>query len=151
MMDDIPGQTITARFSLRTILIVPYVALVLGLAAAIGLLSYSAGDRAVRTVSEHLLLETAERIGLAVDRHLIGSGATLEAAFPDGMAAADDIGSDLKSLRTRFWIDTSLLIDPNNYVYYGKVSGQALGLFRHSLEEGELRIKLKPEENRTRY
>lgn len=151
MMDDIPGQTITARFSLRTILIVPYVALVLGLAAAIGLLSYSAGDRAVRTVSEHLLLETAERIGLAVDRHLIGSGATLEAAFPDGMAAADDIGSDLKALRTRFWIATSLHIDPNNYVYYGNVSGQALGLFRHSLEEGELRIKLKPEENRTRY
>ncbi len=154
-MDNLSGQTntarFTARFSLRTILIVPYVALVLGLTAAIGLLSYIAGDRAVRTVSEHLLLETAERIGLAVDRHLIGSGATLEAAFPDGMAAADDIGKDLKALRTRFWIATSLHIDPNNYVYYGNTAGQGLGLFRHSLEEGELRIKLKPEENRTRY
>ena len=56
-------------FSLRTILIVPYVALVLGLASAIGWLSYRAGDSAVLTVSDHLLLETAERIGQAIDRH----------------------------------------------------------------------------------
>jgi diguanylate cyclase (GGDEF)-like protein len=138
-------------FSLRTILIVPYVALVLGLASAIGWLSYRAGDSAVLTVSDHLLLETAERIGQAIDRHLVGSGATLEAAFPNGMRAQADIDKDLVNLRSRFWIATSLHIDPNNYVYYGNTAGQAIGLYRHSLEEGELRIKTKPEENRTRY
>lgn len=151
IMNQTSEAAVSNKFSLRTILIVPYVALVLGLAAAIGLLSYSAGDRAVLTVSEHLLLETAERIGQAIDRHLIGSGATLEAAFPDGMLAPDDITKELPKLRTRFWIATSLHIDPNNYVYYGNTSGQALGLFRHSLQEAELRVKLKPEENRTRY
>lgn len=150
-MDDPSKPAHSSRFSLRTILIVPYVALVLGLAAAIGWLSYRAGDRAVLTVSEHLLLETAERIGQAIDRHLVGSGATLEAAFPDGMLAPGDIAKDLANLRTRFWIATSLHIDPNNYVYYGNTAGQALGLYRHSLELGELRIKLKPEENRIRY
>ncbi|MFZ6750138.1 diguanylate cyclase domain-containing protein [Undibacterium sp. Ren11W] len=138
-------------FSLRTILIVPYVALVLVLASAIGWLSYRAGDSAVLTVSDHLLLETAERIGQAIDRHLVGSGATLEAAFPNGMLAQADIDKDLVNLRSRFWIATSLHIDPNNYVYYGNTAGQAIGLYRHSLEEGELRIKTKPEENRTRY
>jgi diguanylate cyclase (GGDEF)-like protein len=138
-------------FSLRTILIVPYVALVLGLASAIGWLSYRAGDSAVLTVSDHLLLETAERIGQAIDRHLVGSGATLEAAFPNGMLAQADISKDLNNLRSRFWIATSLHIDPNNYVYYGNTAGQAIGLYRHSQEEGELRIKTKPEENRTRY
>ncbi|AZP11305.1 sensor domain-containing diguanylate cyclase [Undibacterium parvum] len=138
-------------FSLRTILIVPYVALVLVLASAIGWLSYRAGDSAVLTVSDHLLLETAERIGQAIDRHLVGSGATLEAAFPNGMLAQADIDKDLVNLRSRFWIATSLHIDPNNYVYYGNTAGQAIGLYRHSLEEGELRIKTKPEENRIRY
>ncbi len=150
-MIDTSGASVSNRFSLRTILIVPYVALVLGLATVIGLLSYNAGDRAILTVSEHLLLETAERIGQAIDRHLVGSGATLEAAFPDGMLAPEDIEKDLDALRSRFWIATSLHIDPNNYVYYGNEAGQALGLFRHSLEEGELRIKLKPEEKRRRY
>ena len=160
-MHDISDPAVSSRFSLRKlslhmislrmILIVPYVALVLGLATAIGLLSYRAGNTAVMTVSDHLLLETAERIGQAIDRHLVGSGATLEAAFPDGMLAPEDIEKDLNNLRTRFWIATSLHIDPNNYVYYGNAAGQALGLFRHSLVEGELRIKLKAEEKRTRY
>lgn len=144
-------QTVKNKFSLRTILIVPYVALVLVLTSAIGLLSYSAGDTAVLTVSEHLLLETAERIGQAIDRHLVGSGATLEAAFPNGMLAQEDIAKDLSNLRTRFWIATSLHIDPNNYVYYGNTAGQAIGLYRHSMDQGELRLKTKPEENRTRY
>jgi diguanylate cyclase (GGDEF)-like protein len=150
-MIDTSGASVSDRFSLRTILIVPYVALVLGLATVIGLLSYNAGDRAILTVSEHLLLETAERIGQAIDRHLVGSGATLEAAFPDGMLAPEDIQKDLDVLRSRFWIATSLHIDPNNYVYYGNEAGQAIGLFRHTLQEGELRIKLDPAEKRMRY
>lgn len=137
--------------SLRFVLIVPYVALVLGLAAVIGILSYLTGSRAIVVVSEHMLLEAAGRIGQAVDRHIIGSGATLEAAFPDGMPAQPDIGTDLQNLRTRFWIATSLHIDPNNYVYYGNRSGQGIGLYRHSLQEGELRLKLRADEMRSRY
>ncbi|MFZ6843358.1 diguanylate cyclase domain-containing protein [Undibacterium sp. RuTC16W] len=141
----------STSFSLRTVLIVPYVALVLGLAIVIGLLSYRAGSRAVLTVSEHLLLETVGRIGQAIDRHVVGSGATLEAAFPNGMVAPEAIESDMYNLRTRFWIATSLHIDPNNYVYYGNKNGQAIGLFRHSMQDGELRVKIKPEEMRTKY
>ncbi|WP_028310071.1 diguanylate cyclase domain-containing protein [Derxia gummosa] len=139
------------RLSLRLVLIVPYLALVLGLAGTIGLLSYLAGSNAVSTLSDHVLIETASRISQAVDRHIVGSGATLEAAFPDGMPAPVTIESDLANLRTRFWIATSLHIDPNNYVYYGNRAGQNIGLFRHSLGEGELRIKLKAEDTRTVY
>ena len=68
------------RTSLRVVLIVPYVVLVLGLALAIGLLSYDTGRRAVSTVSEQLLLEVVGRIAQAVDRHIVGSGAVLETA-----------------------------------------------------------------------
>ncbi len=137
--------------TLQVALIVPYVALVIILAVTIGLLSYLAGSRAVHVVSEHLLHETVGRIGQAVERHVVGSGATLEAAFPNGMPAKSDIETDFDELRNRFWIATSLHIDPNNYVYYGNRSGQAIGLYRHSLNDGELRVKFKHQDYRSLY
>ena len=135
------------NLSLRSVLIFPYVALVVALAVAIGILSYLTGGHAVLTVSEHLLTETVSRISQAVDRHVVGSMATLEAAFPNGMLSPASIESDFNNMRTRFWIATSLHIDPNNYVYYGNRAGQAMGLFRHSLQKGELRVKYTPEEH----
>jgi diguanylate cyclase (GGDEF)-like protein len=137
------------RLSLRQVLTIPYVVLVLGLALTIVVLSYTAGSRAVDTVSAHLLSETVDRIGQAVDRHVMGSGAVLEAAFPDGMPVSPNIEKEVESLRTRFWIATSLHTDPNNYVYYGNRLGQAMGLFRHSSTEGELRLKLAAPDLRT--
>ena len=139
------------RLSLRQVLTIPYVVLVLALAVTIAGLSYFAGSRAVDAVSSHLLIETVGRIGQAVDRHIMGSGAVLEAAFPDGMPTGPTIDDDLQSLRTRFWIATSLHTDPNNYVYFGNRQGQGIGLFRHSKTEGELRIKLKAQDKRTFY
>jgi len=138
-------------FSLRTVLTVPYVLLVLFLALTLGVLSYRTGSDAVKTVAEHLLQETVERISQAIDRHVIGSVATLEAAFPNGMTAPACIEEDYDNLRTRFWIATTLHIDPNNYVYYGNNAGQAIGLYRHSYEKGELRIKFNAEEHRKIY
>lgn len=147
----IPAARASHPLSLKLVLIVPYVILVIALAVAVGTLSYSAGSRAVYTVSEHLLLETVGRIAQAVDRHIIGSGAVLESAFPDGMPAPTAIESEFHDLRTRFWIATSLHIDPNNYVYYGNEAGQGLGLYRHSLQDAELRMKLKSDEHRAIY
>ncbi len=137
------------RLSLRQLLTIPYVVLILLLAVTVGALSYQTGSRAVDTVSSHLLLETVGRIGQAVDRHVVGSGAVLEAAFPDGMPAVSDIRTDMDALRTRFWIATSLHLDPNNYVYYGNRMGQGLGLYRHSRTDGELRVKLDPADYRS--
>lgn len=143
--------TNSKNLSLRAVLIFPYVALVVSLAVAIGALSYKTGHQAVLTVSEHLLKETASRISQAVDRHIVGSVATLEAAFPKGMTAPASIEPEADALRTRFWTATTLHIDPNNYVYYGNLAGQAFGLYRHSYNRGELRIKFQPEEHRKRY
>jgi diguanylate cyclase (GGDEF)-like protein len=142
---------IKSSFTLRQVLTIPYVILVLTLALTIGTLSYFAGSRAVDTVSSQLLLETLGRIGQAVDRHIVGSGAVLEAAFPDGMPVAPSIDEELDTLRTRFWIATSLHLDPNNYVYFGNRIGQGIGLFRHSRTEGELRVKLNAEDMRSFY
>lgn len=148
-----PSQVVSVKIfsslSLRQWLTLPYIALVLGVAILIGTLSYFTGSQAVDTVSRHLLQETVARIGQAVDRHVVGSAAVLEAAFPNGMPAPARLEDELATLRTRFWIATSLHIDPNNYVYYGNQQGQFFGLWRFNLQDAEQRLKLdaaKPRE-----
>ncbi|MGB2973301.1 MAG: diguanylate cyclase [Candidatus Competibacter sp.] len=140
-----------ARPSFRQSLTVPYVVLVLGVASLIGLLSYRTGSQAVDTVADHLLRETVGRISQAVDRHIMGSGAVLEAAFPEGMAAPENLETHFDELRTRFWIATSLHLDPNNYAYYGTRQGHFFGLWRHSQQDGELRIKFDASAPRALY
>jgi diguanylate cyclase (GGDEF)-like protein len=129
-------------WSLRKMLVLPSAFLVMAVAAIIGWLSYQAGREAVDTVTERLLQETKARIGQAVERHVVGSRAVLEAAFPDGMPMPDSIDAELGALRRRFWIATSLHTNPNDYVYYGSRSGQFFGLKRLAEGEAELRQKL---------
>lgn len=145
------SQRSARRTSLRIVLTVPYVLLVLGLALALGMLSYDTGRRAVSTVSEQLLLEVVGRIAQAVDRHIVGSSAALETAFPEGMPAPNRIEDDFHEMRGRLWVATSIHSDPNNYVYYGNELGQGIGLFRHDAEKVELRMKLQPDEHRAIY
>lgn len=131
------------RPSLRTLLTLPYVALVLAAAGIIAVLSYSAGRDAVDNLSGQLLVETVNRIAQTVDRHVAGSAAVLEAAFPKGVAAPLSIEAELPALRTRFWLATSVHLDPNNYAYFGDRDGRFFGLWRHSESEAELRLRLQ--------
>lgn len=127
--------------TLRQMLTVPYVVLVLVASIAIGALSYRTGYEAVDTLSDYLLKETVGRISQAVERHVAGSGAVLETAFPNGVYAPDLIENDIESLRTRFWLATSVHRDPNNYAYYGDNKGHFFGLWRFSETEAELRMR----------
>jgi diguanylate cyclase (GGDEF)-like protein len=129
------------RLSLRQMLTLPYIALVLLLTGTIGALSYSAGREAVDTLSDQLLTETVHRITQAVDKHVAGSEAVLETAFPKGVTAPPSVADALPALRTRFWLATSVHRDPNNYAYYGDRNGQFFGLWRHSEDEAELRLR----------
>ena len=72
-------------------------------------------------------------------------------AFPEDMPAPVAIETDFDNILTRLWIATSLHADPNNYVYYGNVAGQAIGLYRHSDHMAELRVKYRAEEHRKRF
>ncbi|HCZ16105.1 MAG TPA: sensor domain-containing diguanylate cyclase [Candidatus Accumulibacter sp.] len=137
--------------SLRQMLTMPYVVLVLLLAAAIGGLSYSAGRVAVDTLSNQLLSEMVYRIAQAAERHVFGAAAVLETAFPGGVAAPPKIEDDLTNLRTRFWLATSVHRDPNNYAYYGDRNGHFFGLWRHSASDAELRLRRSGEGPRTIY
>ena len=130
-----------AKLPLRRLLTVPYVLLVVLIALVIGLLSYRSGRTIVDNLSGQLLVETVNRIAQAVDRHVAGSAAVLEAAFPNGVAAPVAIKDDLAALRTRFWLATSVHRDPNNYAYYGDRHGNFFGLWRFSDSEAELRLR----------
>jgi diguanylate cyclase (GGDEF)-like protein len=118
------------RFSLRQWLTIPYVALVLGVATLVGALSYRTGSEVVDSLSNQLLLETVARIEQAVDRHLLGSAAVLETAFPHGQSTTSDLMADQAALRARFWAATALYTNPNNHAYYGNESGQVASLYR---------------------
>jgi hypothetical protein len=131
----------TRTLTLRQMLTVPYVALVLVAALAIGTLSYHTGRDAVDTLSDYLLKETVGRISQAVERHVAGSGAVLETAFPGGVSAPVSVPKEIDSLRTRFWLATSVHRDSNNYAYYGDRDGHFFGLWRYSDTEAELRIR----------
>ncbi len=132
-------------------LVVPYVLLILVLAGVIGALSYHSGRNAIDTWSDQLLVETVERIKQAVDRHVAGSAAVLEAAFPRGVAAPVSIEDDFDLLRTRFWLATSVHREPNNYAYYGDRQGRFFGLMRFSESEAELRLRLHGDGPRSIY
>jgi len=137
--------------SLRQLLTLPYVILVVLAALVIGLLSYQAGRDAVDTLSDQLLSETVNRIQQAVDKHVSGSEAVLDTAFPPDIPAPTSIRDDLDELRTRFWLATTIHRDPNNYAYYGNRQGEFLGLWRFSEKEAELRLRFDGQSPRSIY
>ena len=140
-----------SRLPLRALLTLPYVALVLGTAIVIGVLSYAAGRDAVDNLSGQLLTETVHRIEQAVEGHVSGSAAVLEVAFPKGIAAPESVADELPALRTRFWLATSVHRDPNNYAYYGDRNGRFIGLWRSSETDAELRLRTEGSGPRTLY
>lgn len=140
-----------SQLSLRQLLTIPYVVLVILASSLIGFLSFSAGSDAVDTLSDYVLNETVNRIAQAVDKHVAGSEAVLETAFPTNFAAPLSVKDDLPALRTRFWLATSVHRDPNNYAYYGDRNGQFFGLWRFSATEAELRLRTDSVSPRTIY
>jgi diguanylate cyclase (GGDEF)-like protein len=140
-----------SKLTLRQMLTLPYVVLVVLAAAVIGVLSYRAGSDAVDTLSDHVLTETVGRISQAVDKHVSGSEAVLETAFPADMPAPVSIKGEVEALRTRLWQATTVHLDPNNYAYYGNRSGQFIGLWRFSETEAELRLRTDPDTPRSIY
>nr|WP_315187432.1 diguanylate cyclase [uncultured Albidiferax sp.] len=136
------------RFSLRQWLTIPYVALVLGVATLVGALSYRTGSEVVDSLSNQLLLETVARIEQAVDRHLLGSAAVLETAFPHGQSTTPDVLNDQVALRARFWAATALYTNPNNHAYYGNEAGQVASLYRRGPELADWGTRSGPQSPR---
>ncbi|MBK7062518.1 MAG: PDC sensor domain-containing protein [Rubrivivax sp.] len=74
-----------------------------------------------------------------MDRHVAGSAAVLETAFPQGACAGVD-GRQMNAC-ARASAGHSVHLDPNNYAYYGDRQGRFFGLWRYSATEAELRLR----------
>ena len=139
------------RLSLRSLLTLPYAVLVLALVLLMAGLSWRTGRDTVDTLSGQLLVEAVNRIAVSLERHVGGADAVLEAAFPTGLPAPDNLERELGELRQRFWLATSVHRDPNNYVYYGDRQGHFVGLWRFTEQEAELRLRTGSQGPRTLY
>jgi len=137
--------------SLKLRLLLPYAVLIVVLTGVLGGLTYMAGARTVTNLSDHMLKEMAARMRQNIQHHVSGSAAVLEAAFPTGMSAPHDIRDDWLALRNRLWAATTLHPRTNNYVYYGNVQGQGVGLKRLPDNTAELRIRTQGDEHRRYY
>ncbi|MBI3349802.1 MAG: diguanylate cyclase [Burkholderiales bacterium] len=146
-----PQRTLSDRLSLRSLLTLPYAVLVLALVLLMAGLSWRTGRDTVDTLSGQLLVESVNRIAVSLERHVGGADAVLEAAFPTGIAAPDNLEAGLGELRQRFWLATSVHREPNNYVYYGDRQGHFVGLWRFSEQEAELRLRTGAQGPRTIY
>ncbi|MDB5894144.1 MAG: hypothetical protein JWQ88_1675 [Rhodoferax sp.] len=140
-----------SRFSLRQWLTLPYIALICGVSALIGTLSYRTGSEVVDMMARNLLLETVARIEQAVDRHLVGSAAVLETAFPQGMVTTAELAADEPALRQRFWAATALHMDSNALAFYGNEAGQMVAMMRYSRGQAEWRVRYAAEGARRTY
>ena len=137
--------------SLRLKLVIPYVVLIMLITVLIGWLSIWSNTKSITPLSHKLMSEMTERMAQAVDRHLYGTSAVLETAFPRGLHAPVDIREDLRGFITRFYAAASLFNSTSNYVYYGNELGQGFGLKRIENGAAELRIKNQADQKRNYF
>lgn len=153
LADPAPSTTAKTSWSntLKLSLLLPYIGLIVLLTATIGGITYWAGARTVSSLTERMLQEMVNRIGQSVEHHVSGSSAVLEAAFPVGMAAPDRLEDGWKELRNRLWAATTLHPSTNDYVYYGNLRGQGVGLKRLADGAAEMRLKTDARAHRRYY
>ena len=155
----LPKRKTTPMFSsLRTALLVPFVAVVVLVAAAISLLSYQTGLKAVDELSEQLLLDVSNRVTQATTRHLGTSSLVLSAIAPDAgtnsgntLSLIDLVPDTLADFERRLWIASGLYSGGNSYIYYGSNAGEFVGVNRGAGLEAEVRVRELGAENRTIY
>lgn len=130
--------------SLKLRLLFPYALLIALLTAVIGGITYWAGASTVAALADRTLEQMAARLQQTIEHHVGGSAATLETVFPSGMPASPDIRQDWHNLRRRLWAATTLH-PANNYVYYGNVAGQNIGMKR--LDDGSAVVRVRRDGN----
>ncbi|MDE2428264.1 MAG: diguanylate cyclase, partial [Burkholderiales bacterium] len=122
------------RSSLRRELVIPIIALVIGVSAAIGWVSMKAGSDAVFTLTQRILVDMAHGINHATEKHLDGALTALEsvAPSPSRIPKVQAFSDDMHVLEEKFWAASGLFMDVNNYVYFGGKDGRFVGVYRIS-------------------
>ncbi|TAG49478.1 MAG: diguanylate cyclase [Betaproteobacteria bacterium] len=132
------------RFStLRSALLLPFVAIVIAVALSIAALSYWTGQRAAASLTAQLLQDISDRVTQATTQHLAASKSALLTAAPEPIYAQGGvhlmIPKSLELIEERLWAATGLFPGARGYVYYGSELGAFVGINRLGVSP-ELRI-----------
>jgi diguanylate cyclase (GGDEF)-like protein len=120
--------------SLQRILLLPFVLLVILLAATIGILSYHSSERAADEFSKRVVLDMITRIRQSTEAHLTESYLALNAVVPQiAKLPAGNVllalPEDMRHMEERLWIATSFY-PGHRSVYFGDEDGGFIGLSR---------------------
>ncbi len=132
-----------SKSSLRRQLVLPFVFLVMFVSAAIGWISFRAGENAIANLTARVLVDMVDRIGSATEQHLAGAMIALQSVAPDPktIPKAQPFPDDLAALEQRFWTASGLFMEVNNYVYFGGVDGRFIGVNRLNKDSVELYLR----------
>lgn len=129
--------------SLRRQLVLPYVLLVVFVSAAIGWVSYRAGEDAVQSLTEQVVRDLLNRVGNASEQQLAHALFALNVARPDTFAPPDGraLSVDPGRLEERLWMATGVAGGLNNFVYFGAVDGRFVGVRRVNRDLVEVMLR----------
>lgn len=131
------------KSSLRWQLVLPFVFLVMFVSAAIGWISFRAGEHAIGELTARVLVDMVKRIGTATEQHLAGALTALQSVAPDPstLPKAQPFFDDVASLEQRFWTASGLFMEVNNNVYFGGADGRFVGVNRVRKDFVELYLR----------
>lgn len=126
-------------WSLKAALLVPFVGLVLGVAALIGALSYRAGASAVDDLAQQRADDILSRIELATDLHLQDSQLVLGTLNANVATGAIDMTS-LASVEKHLW-QIAGLTESISYVFFANPKGEFIGVERFAGGRVNVRVR----------
>ncbi|MGL4233886.1 MAG: PDC sensor domain-containing protein, partial [Casimicrobium sp.] len=133
MSSAIPNEPPTSpKRRLRTLLTVPFTALILAPAMIIALTSLYTGLRAVDTLSERVITDVSSRVEQAAVHQLEEAAITLRSSVPDPVnthGSAIALFEDMETLEKKFFELTSAT-RTTSYIFYGAEDGSFLGVDR---------------------
>jgi diguanylate cyclase (GGDEF)-like protein len=127
--------------SLQRIFVLPFIVLMLVLAAMMAWVVHSSSERLSDAAAQKILTSLSARIQSEVDIHLSSAQVILNAIAPEPVASPDrqfflplNFPKDLGTIEERLWIATGLFPDINNLAYFAGENGSFVSVKRLVLD-----------------
>jgi diguanylate cyclase (GGDEF)-like protein len=145
---DVPREP--AATTLLKLLTLPFLAVVVALAALVGWLSYRSANAAVDEAAQQWLGTALQRVGDDVVRQQVQADTVLQAALPDGTRLPDDLSGELDWLGQRLGTAAQFHPQERGRITLVSLRGQAVDLQRLGKGESLLSFQRAPGEANTR-
>lgn len=129
------------QYSLQRLFILPFVMLMLCLAATIGWFLYRAGQNATDAISQKALADLMSSIDQATERQIHDAKASLRVITLGPLTQQSRPVANVRDLQERLWIASSLFPESSRFVCFAGVDGQFVGLRKVGDKEFLLRLR----------